>query len=104
MIREGKYSEKLVEVASTCNIREDVSTGVGNKSSVCSADVAVIGSTDIDSGVGSTDVVSGAGVGGQKQGWPGPFKPVMGGGTASIREEGGGRVVGSLRLMLDQDE
>jgi hypothetical protein len=51
-----------------------------------------------------TDIESGAGIDGQEQGWPGPFKPVMGAGTASIGEEGGGRVVGSPRLMLGQDK
>ena len=87
-----------------CNIMEDVSTGVGNQSSAGSADVAVLGSPDTDSGTGSTDIVSGAGVGGREQGWPGPFKLVMVTGTTSIGEEGGGRVVGSPRLMLGQDE
>jgi len=42
MIREGKYAEKLVEVASTCNVREDASTGVADESSACLADIEIL--------------------------------------------------------------
>jgi hypothetical protein len=62
--REGKYAEKLVEVASMCDVREWASTGVADGSSAHSADVVGVGSTDIKSGVGSTGVRSGAGISG----------------------------------------
>ena len=63
MTREGKYTKKLVEVASMHDIREGASTGVADNSSVHSTDIAVVGSTDVESGVGSTDIGSGAGMG-----------------------------------------
>jgi hypothetical protein len=64
MTREGKYAEKLVEAVSMHGVREGVSTGVADRSSVPSTDVAVMGSTDIGSGAGSTDTGSRAGIGG----------------------------------------
>jgi hypothetical protein len=73
MTREGKYTKKLVEVASMHDVREGASTGVADNSSVHSTDIAVVDSTDVESGVGftetmsrvgSTDIGSGAGVGG----------------------------------------
>jgi len=68
--REGKYAEKLVEVASMCDVMEWASTGVADGSSVGSADVVVVGSTDVESGAGSTDIGSGADVSGREHGWP----------------------------------
>jgi hypothetical protein len=50
--REGKYAEKLVEVASMRDIRECASTGVADGSSASSTDVVVVGSTDVGSGAG----------------------------------------------------
>jgi hypothetical protein len=60
MTREGKCAEKLVQVASMHGIREGASTGDADGSSAHSADVAVVGSTDVGSGVGSTDTGSGS--------------------------------------------
>jgi hypothetical protein len=77
-----------------CDVREGAPSEVAGRSSVHSVDVRLV--------VGSTDVGLGAGVSGQEQGWPGPMKLAMGMATVSNREDGGNRVVGSPRLMLDQ--
>jgi hypothetical protein len=99
--KEGNYAE-LVEVASMHDVREGVSSEAAGGSSVHSADIGlVVGSTEVSSGVGSTDIGSGAGISGQEQGWPGPMRLATGMATASNGEDGGGRVVGSPRLMLD---
>ena len=50
--REGKYAEKLVEVASMRDVREWASTGVADGSSARSSDVVVMSSTDVRSGAG----------------------------------------------------
>jgi hypothetical protein len=102
--REGKYAEKLVEVVSVRDVREWASTGVADGSSARSSDVVVVSSTDVESGAGSTDVRSGAGVDGREHSWPGPMKLATGTATASSKEDGGGMVVGSPRLMVDKDK
>ena len=80
VIREGKYAEKLVEVASMCGIREGASTCVADGSSAHSAGKAVMG---------STETKSGAGIGRWEHGWPGPMKLAMGTVAASSGEDGG---------------
>jgi len=94
-IKEGKYAEKLVEAVSMCDVREGVSSEVTGGSSASSTDAIVMG---------STETRSGAGVSGWEQGWPAPMKLVTETAIASNWEDGSGRVVGSPRLMLDEDE